>query len=61
MLTTTAVCSQCGRAAPSDLAELALWKHGELVLDGEVAEGLLVCPDCDADDRQHEFEEGEGG
>jgi hypothetical protein len=31
------------------------------VLQGEVGEGLLVCPDCDAEHREHEFEEGEGG
>ncbi len=56
-----AECSQCGREAPFDTAELATWRHGELVLEGEVGEGLLVCPDCDATDRAREFEEGEGG
>jgi hypothetical protein len=62
MATTTVVCSQCGREAPSDPAELATWRHGELVLEGEVGEGgLLLCPDCDAADRERAFEEGEGG
>jgi len=58
---TKLVCSRCGREAPTDPAELATWRHGELALEGEVGEGLLLCPDCDADDREREFEEGEGG
>lgn len=58
---TTVACSQCGREAPLDPGELATWRHGELVLQGEVSEGLLLCPDCDAEDREREFEEGEGG
>ena len=56
-----AECSQCGREVPLDAAELGSWRHGALVLEGEVGEGLLVCPDCDAEDRAREFEEGEGG
>jgi hypothetical protein len=56
-----AECSQCGREAPRDAAALLSWRHGELVLQGEIGEGLLVCPDCDAEHREHEFEEGEGG
>jgi len=59
--TTTVVCAQWGRAAPSDPAKLVAWRHGELALDDEVEEGLLLCPDCDAEDQDHEFEEGEGG
>ena len=58
---TKLVCSRCGRGAPADPVELATWGHGELALEGEVGEGLLLCPDCDADDREREFEEGEGG
>ena len=61
MLTTMIVCSQCGRDAPSDPVDLATWRHGELALEEEIGEGLLLCPDCDADDRHREFEEGEGG
>ena len=63
MMTTTAraVCSRCDREAPTEAAELATWRHGELVLESEVGEGLLLCPDCDADDRERAFEEGEGG
>jgi Zn ribbon nucleic-acid-binding protein len=56
-----AECSQCGREAPFDSAELVTWRHGHLALEGEVGEGLLVCPDCDAEDRERAFEEGEGG
>jgi len=58
---TKLVCSRCGRKAPADPKELATWRHGELALEGEVGEGLLLCSDCDADDREREFEEGEGG
>jgi hypothetical protein len=63
MTTVTAVaeCSQCGREAPLDPAELATWRHGDLALEDVLGEGLLVCPDCDAQDREREFEEGEGG
>ena len=56
-----AECSQCGREVSLDAAELGGWRHGELVLEGEVGEGLLVCSDCDAEDRERAFEEGEGG
>ena len=58
---THAVCSQCGREAPTNPAQLATWRHGELALEGDVGEGLLLCPDCNAADREREFEEGEGG
>ncbi len=56
-------CSQCGRKAPTNPDELRTWRHGELALEakGEIGEGLLLCPDCDAEDREREFEEGEGG
>jgi len=60
-LMAVAECSQCGREVPLDAAELGSWRHGALVLEGEAGEGLLVCPDCDAQDRAREFEEGEGG
>lgn len=60
MVTVQAVCSQCGREAPSEPEELARWRHGELALEGEVGEGLLLCPDCDAEDRERAFEEGGG-
>jgi len=61
MLTMSVVCSQCGREAPAEPGELRTWRHGALALEGEVGEGLLICPDCDAADREREFEEGEGG
>jgi hypothetical protein len=60
MVTTGVVYSQCGRNVPSDPAELATWRHGELALEGGVDEGLLLCPDCDAEDREREFDEGAG-
>jgi hypothetical protein len=56
------VCSGCGREAPTDPRELAAWRHGTLLLEeGEIGDGLLLCPDCDAEDREQEFDEGEGG
>ena len=42
-----------------DREELAAWRHGEVALEGEIGEGLLLCPDCDAEDRERAFEEGE--
>ena len=58
---TEVECARCGRAAPSEEAELASWRHGALALEGTIEEGLLLCPDCDAEDREHAYEEGEGG
>ena len=60
MPTTIVVCSQCGREAPTDTEELVSWRHGELALDGDVEEGLLLCPDCDAEHRELAFDEGAG-
>ncbi len=63
MLATELFCSQCGREAPADRKGLTAWRHGDfaLKLEGEIGEGLLICPDCDAEDRERAFEEGEGG
>jgi hypothetical protein len=62
MITMSVIaCARCDREAPTDPAELATWRNGELALEGDIAEGLLLCPDCDAVDRAREFEEGEGG
>jgi hypothetical protein len=63
MLKTALQCARCGREAPEDPDELARWRYGKLALEGDVdvTEGLLLCPDCDAEDRAREFEEGEGG
>ena len=47
------------RSTPHELRELAprsSWRSR-----ARLGEGLLVCPDCDAEDREREFEEGEGG
>lgn len=57
-------CAQCGREAPADPAELEDWRHGELVLSGdldEVTAALVLCPDCDAEDKRGEFEAGDAG
>ncbi|HEU5263016.1 MAG TPA: hypothetical protein VFU34_00155 [Gaiellaceae bacterium] len=61
MLATELACSRCGREAPSDREELASRRHGDVALEGEIGEGLLLCPDCDAEARDRAFEEGEGG
>jgi len=58
---TALACSRCGREAPNDPEELVTWRHGELALEDDVGEGLLLCPECDAEDRERAFEEGEGG
>ena len=60
-LARTAECSRCGREVLLEAAELEGWRHGELALQGEIGDGLLLCPDCDAEDRARAFEEGEGG
>jgi hypothetical protein len=57
-------CSQCGRSAPADPAELSRWKHGELVVSDELDETtatMLLCPECDEEDRSGEYEAGEPG
>jgi hypothetical protein len=57
-------CAQCGREAPTDRVELAGWRQGELLLDEEIDEvtaALVLCPDCDAEDRRGEFEAGDAG
>jgi DNA-directed RNA polymerase subunit RPC12/RpoP len=61
VLMAVAECSRCGREVSLDAVELESWRHGELALEGEVGEGLLVCPDCDAEDRAREYDEGEAG
>jgi hypothetical protein len=55
------VCSQCGREAPHDSEEVGRWRHGELVVSGELDEvtaGLLLCPTCWAEDLEGEFDAG---
>lgn len=54
-------CSQCGREAPSDSDELGRWRHGDVAQAGElddVVAGLLLCPDCWAEDLEGEFDAG---
>jgi len=57
-------CAQCGQEAPAEPAELETWRHADLVLSDElddVTASLVLCPECDAEDRQGEFEAGEPG
>jgi hypothetical protein len=58
---TRVACAQCGRA-PRDDRELRSWRHGALVLEGGLgdADGLVLCPDCSADDAARAFDEGAG-
>lgn len=54
-------CAQCGRAVPAEHEELRGWRHGDLVLAGElddVTATMLLCPDCVAEDRAGEYEAG---
>jgi hypothetical protein len=58
-----AECAQCGREAPLDSGELLRWRHGDLALEGDlddVTAGLVVCPDCDADELR-DFDQGDPG
>ncbi len=58
-----AECAQCGRSVPDRAEELAGWRHGDLVLEGElddVTAGMVVCPDCDADELR-DFDQGDPG
>jgi hypothetical protein len=60
----TLECSQCGRPAPADRAELGRWGQGGLAVAGgvdDVTASMLLCPDCVDDDREREYEEGEPG
>jgi hypothetical protein len=54
-------CSQCGQPLPSDPAGIEAWRDGPRVRAGELDAGLLLCPDCDAEEHGREFEEGAGG
>jgi len=58
-----AECAQCGRDVPLDTDELSRWRHGDLVLEGELDEvtaSMIVCPDCDADELR-DFDQGDPG
>ncbi len=59
---TRVECAQCGHE-PEDDRALRGWHHGALLLDGELGDesaGLVVCPDCTADHRMHDYDEGAG-
>jgi hypothetical protein len=56
-------CSHCGESLPDDEEAVAGWRHGSLVLAGELdrdATALLLCPDCDAAEQVGAYEEGAG-
>jgi hypothetical protein len=59
-----AECAQCGRAVPTDPAELEGWRHADLATAEElddVAAAMILCPDCDAEHLAGDFEPGEPG
>src|SRR5262245_17533620 len=61
-LQVAAECAQCGRVAPDHAEELAHWRHGDLVLEGDlddVMAGMVVCPECDA--AGLDFDQGDPG
>lgn len=63
-LRLAAECAQCGREVPVDSSELLRWRHGELALEGDpddVTAGMVLCPECDADDLGADFDQGEAG
>jgi hypothetical protein len=57
-------CSRCGGPAPTpESAEFTAWRGSGAVLAGEVgdlAAGLLLCPECVAEDRTADELGGEG-
>jgi hypothetical protein len=54
-------CSQCERPLPADAAAIEHWRHGPLLLAGELDEAaaeLLLCPDCVEEEHSRAFDEG---
>ena len=58
-----AECSQCGSLLPADREARAHWRHAELAshvgLD-ELAAAMILCPECDQEDRERAYDEGAG-
>jgi hypothetical protein len=55
------LCSQCERPLPADAASIEEWRHGPLLLAGELGEdaaALLLCPECVEDENSNAFDEG---
>jgi hypothetical protein len=59
------VCAQCGVHAPAPSVELDGWRHADFAASAldvdEVAAAMVLCPDCDADVRNDEYDPGAGG
>jgi hypothetical protein len=54
-------CAQCGRDAPADPNDLAGWRNvGVAVAAGldDTSASMVLCPECDAEDRRGEYEPG---
>jgi hypothetical protein len=63
LVTVGFACSHCGEHLPADPLAVAAWRHGALVLAGDLeadATDLLLCPDCDADGELGAYDEGAG-
>jgi len=57
-------CAQCGRGAPPDGVEMLGWRGSALALDGDlddVTAAMVLCPDCQAEDRRGDYDQGEAG
>ncbi len=55
-------CAQCGSPLPTDPAAAARWRFGHLAARGELDEtsaGVLLCPDCVADDASGDWDAGD--
>lgn len=56
-------CAQCGTPLPADPAERGGWEPYHVAVLGtvdETAAGVLLCPDCVAEDRSGEYDAGGG-
>jgi hypothetical protein len=54
-------CAQCGRDAPVDRAELAGWRNVDVAVAAgldDTSASMVLCPDCETEDRLGEYEPG---
>jgi hypothetical protein len=54
-------CAQCGREAPSDREELTSWHNVDVAVAAgldDTSASMILCPDCEAEDRLGEYEPG---
>jgi hypothetical protein len=54
-------CAQCGRRAPSDPELLTGWRNVDVAVEADLddtAASMVLCPDCEAEDRLGQYEPG---